>query len=716
VAVHAYVRVSDLKPGYEPWEVIVRDLLTTELDLTGGQVQTLIAAAARGQFGPHRNLAKALKSYVERHAPDPGLRDIILELRDRVEGDRTDDATERAFQEVIDGFLTPAERAAKCGFPRFSPQPDEWGRTLLQHLWDVPAAERERVDHLLVRAAKGGKHVKAQRSWSKMIAEDLAHDRERLGALLFDMLEACAPISRSIVTYENQHTLRGIVWLVAVAAPEGIAQRLERYAYNCLKSLESYLLLLGNAAIRALTMLPGTTGVASLSRLRRTLKRGGEIKTVDKALAEVAKAQGISAAELEEIGLPDYGFDRSGTLEIAVGCAVAKLSIDEAGALKTEWRSTSGERLKAPPAALKQDGASALKALKAKTREIGQTLRAQRLRFEGLYLSERILSSELWRQRYVDEPLVAGLTRRLIWLFEIGGDWVAAMPQGAGVVDVSERAVELAPSTRVKLWHPMQSEPAEVLAWRQRLQSLTVTQPFKQAHREIYALTDAERETHDYSVRFDGHIVDQHRFRALCQARGWQCPMFGFWEQVGIPSKRLTDRELRVELEVEAAEETMDQKKGVIRHADLFVSVAGIASEPIWGERGVAFDGYWRRVAFGALTESGKVRHAVLRELLPGLTIAPRCRLEEIYLVVEGKLRTYRIHLGFGNILMEPDSQQLSVAESRLNAVETRARIPFEGDHILSIILSKAFMLADDDKIKDPSIREQILDPRSSTP
>jgi hypothetical protein len=34
--------------------------------------------------------------------------------------------------------------------------------------------------------------------------------------------------------------------------------------------------------------------------------------------------------------------------------------------------------------------------------------------------------------------------------------------------------------------------------------------------------------------------------------------------------------------------------------------------------------------------------------------------------------------------------------------------LPFEGDGALSLILSKAFMLADDRKITDPTIRRQI--------
>ena len=96
------------------------------------------------------------------------------------------------------------------------------------------------------------------------------------------------------------------------------------------------------------------------------------------------------------------------------------------------------------------------------------------------------------------------------------------------------------------------------------------------------------------------------------------------------------------------------------------------------------------------------------RIFLPGLAIADRCRLEERYLVVEGKLRSYRIHLGSGNIQMEPNNQYLCIVQDRQRE-EARVRLPFEGDATLSIILSKAFMLTEDDKIKDASIRRQIL-------
>ena len=88
----------------------------------------------------------------------------------------------------------------------------------------------------------------------------------------------------------------------------------------------------------------------------------------------------------------------------------------------------------------------------------------------------------------------------------------------------------------------------------------------------------------------------------------------------------------------------------------------------------------------------------------------PPCSFTDKFLVVRGDLRTYKIHLGSGNILMEPNDQYLCIVPKRGTA-ESRADgvfLPFEGDNSLSIILSKALMLAEDRKISDPTITSQI--------
>ena len=49
-----------------------------------------------------------------------------------------------------------------------------------------------------------------------------------------------------------------------------------------------------------------------------------------------------------------------------------------------------------------------------------------------------------------------------------------------------------------------------------------IRQPFKQAYREIYLITDAELNTRVYSNRYAAHILRQHQFNSLCAAKGWK--------------------------------------------------------------------------------------------------------------------------------------------------------------------------------------------------
>src|SRR5262249_47855933 len=266
--------------------------------------------------------------------------------------------------------------------PAFKPRPDAWGTALSAKLETMSAGERGRLMPLLALAAKGGTGAKPAKGWLKSAAHAVDQpNRAALAELLLAAME-CEQEAFQIAP-DNQDTVRGLVWLAALAAPEVAAPRLEAFAQTCLTFSPQHFtyrsLVLGNAAIHAFSLLPGLLGVGSLTRLRRRLKRPGEIKTVDKALAALAEARGVTPGELEEIGLPDYGFGSDGTLAIAVGPAAAVLTITEADALDVAWHDANGQPLKGPPAELKANHADSLKAFKAQFKEIGDTLKAQRL-------------------------------------------------------------------------------------------------------------------------------------------------------------------------------------------------------------------------------------------------------------------------------------------------------------------------------------------------
>lgn len=115
------------------------------------------------------------------------------------------------------------------------------------------------------------------------------------------------------------------------------------------------------------------------------------------------------------------------------------------------------------------------------------------------------------------------------------------------------------------------------------------------------------------------------------------------------------------------------------------------------------------RVRLRGTSASAEIRRQVLEGLVPRLRIADLCSFADRFLAVRGDLCTYKIHLGSDNILMSPGDRYLCiVGDSGPFARGDTIHLPFEGDRLLSMILSKAILLAADGKITDATITRQI--------
>ncbi len=149
----------------------------------------------------------------------------------------------------------------------------------------------------------------------------------------------------------------------------------------------------------------------------------------------------------------------------------------------------------------------------------------------------------------------------------------------------------------------------------------------------------------------------------------------------------------------------------ILRDIDLFVGVCSVANDPTWNDGGPGGRhlNYWHETSFGDLNASAQTRKELLATLLPKLAIANVTTLTDKFLHIKGALRTYKIHLGSANILMEPNDQYLCIVPDRSpNSLATQnLHLPFEGDTTLALILSKALLLANDAQITDPSILRQ---------
>jgi hypothetical protein len=548
----------------------------------------------------------------------------------------------------------------------------------------------------------------------------------------------------------NADILRGLVWCASlVGGPElpGVLVRLAQASYRKLPMTGVRAGKIGNAAVWALGALPGLSGAGALATLKSKVKVATAQKLIESALAEVAQREGMAPEEIEELSVPGYGMEAVGLRSEILGDHVGELRVDLRGHVDLQWRDADGKVQKSVPAPVKEAFADDLKELKIAAKEVPGQLTAQKERIDRLFIQEKCWPYPAWRERYADHPLVGIIARRLIWCFEHHGQRYDGTLLDGVPRDRDGKAFDgFDADTRVSLWHPLDHAPADVLAWRIWFEERQVTQPLKQAHREVYRLTPAERATRTYSNRFAAHILRQHQFHALCGVRGWRNRLLVSMDEdcQGIARRELG--RLRAEYWIagigEYGTDTLDSGayvhvatdqvrfyaagatatddalpldqvpprvfSEIMRDVDLFVGVASVGNDPTWTDNGVeARRNYWRGQAFGELSETAQTRRDVLSRLLPRLKIGPRCSLTERFLEVQGNMRRYRIHLGSGNILMAPNDEYLCIVVSREQASD-KIFLPFDGDNMLSIILSKAFLLADDHKITDPSIRHQL--------
>lgn len=640
---------------------------------------------------------------------------------------------------------------------------DAWTLAMVQELERMESEAQGRWLGLLAHAS-GASGSKPTKAWQKRAPELVgAIGFEKFRAVLarvLDQVGRAAPFpvqvpgwqeewmdgDPTLVSQKRADTLRGLLWCVGEdsARDPVLLSAIGSAAERCYKKVTNVgprAPKIANACVMQLSLAGGQHAITELSRLATRVKHPSSKKRIDGALEQAAERAGVSRDELEDMAVPTCGLTAPGVLEREIGAYRAVLRATSSTAVELEW-SKDGKVQKSVPAAVKQSYPAELAAIKRSNDEIKKLLPAERDRLERMCMSPRVVPYATFRERFLDHPVLGFLARRLIW--KVGDPPVLVTHDGKRLVDRTGATVEPDASASVQLWHPIESPPEEVLAWREYLYAHEIAQPFKQAHREIYVLTDAERGTRTYSNRFAAHILKQHQFQALCSARGWQYRLQGGFDSADTPFRLLPEHGLRAEFWVETPPDlervtdagifvyvATDQVRfydraeqalalaevpprvfsEVMRDVDLFVGVASVGNDPNWRDGGERGTHYWEGYAFGELGETARTRRQVLERLLPMLKIAKQCAIEDRFLVVKGRFHQYRIHLGSGNVLMSPNGQYLCIVPDRSAGPAARGpnlRLPFEGDAMLSLILSKAILLANDHQITDPSIQSQI--------
>jgi len=634
---------------------------------------------------------------------------------------------------------------------------DEWGRVIVSYIESI-ANEKLKLAwvDLIKFCLDISDKTSPPKNWlakAKELVNNIGHDE-----FAKTMIESLAINKESLIavhknekdhflTELNHNILRGLVWCTGLVNNIELQTAVDQYALIAFKKkpgVGPISAKTGTAAMFAFSLLPFKEAVTRLMKFRNKIINNNILKSIDRIISDVAAKNGYNKDLIKEIGVMDFGLDEWGNKKIEFGSVTCDIRAKNAGDVLIAWKK-DGKPIKSVPASVKKEFAGRLKELKNDIKELEAQLQVQKDRIESYYLEQKAWKYNEWFENYISHPLVKVIASKLIWSFKKGDVNETGLLIDNKFFNVKKELITwLDENTSVELWHPINSNIDEIVSWRNFIQEKEITQPFKQAYREIYLLTDAELNTNTYSNRFAAHILRQHQFAALCKQRSWQYHLMGQWDSHNTPTTQLPAWNMIAQYYVDAdgtAEandvgifnyistdqvrfyqdnqllELIDVPKivfsEIMRDVDLFVGVTSIGNDPNWTNTGN--DGhnvYWRNYSFGDLAESAKVRSEVLQRLVPRLKIADKCSFDKKFLIVKGKLRIYKIHMGSGNILMEPNDQYLCIVpEGRPFKENEKVYLPFEGDRLLSIIISKALLLADDDKIKDETIIRQIKKP-----
>lgn len=368
-----------------------------------------------------------------------------------------------------------------------------------------------------------------------------------------------------------------------------------------------------------------------------------------------------------------------------------------------------GRTLKEIPARLKKDEAVA--AMRERLKALGQQTARMRLSLEQMMCREEALVAEELR-RLLGHPTLAPMLTQLVF---VAGERLGYLADGGATLQAWDGArTPLAEDARLRIAHPYDLYRSGAWSeWQHECYQSERIQPFKQIFRELYLLTEAERQDGVVSRRYAGQQAQAKQAMALLGQRGWVSDIYE-----GDASRTFHERGLTATLgslyggmpegdaltldgvtfhragdpwgkPVPLAETPPLVFSEVMRDLDLVVSVAhrgGVDPE--------------------SSASTVEMRAALIREVC-GLLGLANVRLEANRAIIQGALSQYSVHLGGGTVHLLPGGSLCIVPVHEQH--RGRIFLPFaDDDPKTAEIISKILLLARDSEIKDPTILRQV--------
>lgn len=311
--------------------------------------------------------------------------------------------------------------------------------------------------------------------------------------------------------------------------------------------------------------------------------------------------------------------------------------------------------------------------------------------------------------RILQNPVLAPIAKALVW----NGDGQNGFPE---LIDGAVRLQGVKGSVKpeiLRIAHPYDlMQTGEWAAYMHLLYEKKLTQPFKQVFREYYPITEDEKAEKTISRRYAGHQVQPAKTVALLKGRGWTVDYeeglqkVFYKENLIVRMYALADWFSPADIEAPTLETVEFFDRGTGHNVDLESIPPVIFSETMRDLDLVVSVAHVGGVDPEASHSTVELRTALAREIISLLGLSNVAFIGS-HAKIHGKLADYSVHLGSGVVHAE------AIGMLAILPVHSQARgrifLPFaDDDPKTAEILTKIVVLAEDSKLKDPSILSQL--------
>jgi hypothetical protein len=397
-----------------------------------------------------------------------------------------------------------------------------------------------------------------------------------------------------------------------------------------------------------------------------------------------------------------------GSMKVAKGEYVFNLRITPDG--EPEFSINKGEKIiKSVPAAYKKD--EDVMNLRAKGTELKkQVSRIRKSLEEAMIRQDEFTLEEVANLNR--HPVLSAFFGRLILTDGI----VSGLPadDGLSLTGVENEKIPVESGSKLRIAHSFDLlQSGRWSSWQKYFFQNQIKQPFRQVFRELYVLTDTEKQEKGSSTRYCGNSIQSNQSVAILSKRGWVVhPEEGI--RKNLHRENITvhlnfsnyfyyysgENEVWTVDSVEFTErgkwETLPWDKvspitfsEIMRDLDLVVSVAHSGSyDP------------------EATMSTVEMRLALVRETVNLLNFT-NVKVTENRVLIEGKFGDYSVHPGSAAVHKMPGGH-ICIVPVESQKMD-RIFLPFaDSDQKTAELISKVLLLAEDGKIKSPDILNQI--------